>query len=293
VKPPPFEYHAPASLAEALDLLAQFGDEAKVLAGGQSLLPLLNLRLARPAHLIDINGLAPELGHLDTWDGGLRIGALVRQRAAERADLVRQRTPLLADALPQIGHPQIRNRGTIGGSLAHADPAAELPAAMLALEATLVARGPRGTRTLAAGDFFSGYLSTALEPDELLVEVRVPGRPAGASGAAFVEMTRRGGDFAICGAAALVTLNASGRCDQVRLALCGVADRPVRAMGVEAALVGEVPSQRQVTDAAQRVVESIDPPSDVHGSAAYRRKLAVVLARRAMLLAAQRAGVQA
>jgi len=292
VKPPSFEYVAPRSLDDVTAQLAQHGSAAKVLAGGQSLLPLLNLRLAGPSMLVDINAV-DDLATIQTWDGGLALGALVRQSTLEGDRQVRERLPLLAEASALVGHPAIRHRGTLGGSLAHADPAAELPAAMLALEATLVARGPRGTRTLAAGDFFTGYLSTALAPDELLVEVRVPGPPSGATGSAFVEMTRRGGDFAICGAAAQVTLNASGRCDQVRLALCGVADRPVRATGVEAALVGEVPSERQVADAAQRVVESIDPPSDVHGSAAYRRKLAIVMTRRAILLAAQRAGVSA
>ena len=290
MKPSSFEYVAPRSLDEAVHSLASYAGAAKVLAGGQSLVPLMNLRLAAPEVLIDINGL-DELGSLRAWDGGLSVGALVRQSTLERADLVRQRLPLLAEASALVGHPANRHRGTVGGSLAHADPAAELPAAMLALEATFIARGARGIRSLAAADFFSGYLTTTLEPDELLTEIRVPGVPS-STGSAFLEISRRSGDFAICGAAALVTLNASGRCDRVRVALCGVGNGPVRARRVEEALVGELPAGPSLEDAAQRVVEGIDfdPPSDIHGSAAYRRKLAIVMTRRAVELAAQRAG---
>jgi len=290
MKPSSFDYVAPRSLDEALHSLTSYGGAAKVLAGGQSLVPLMNLRLAAPEVLIDINGLQ-ELGGLRASDGGLSVGALVRQSTLERADLVRQRLPLLAEASALVGHPANRHRGTVGGSLAHADPAAELPAAMLALEATFIARGARGIRSLAAADFFSGYLTTTLEPDELLTEIRVPGVPS-STGSAFLEISRRSGDFAICGAAALVTLNASGRCDRVRVALCGVGNGPVRARRVEEALVGELPAGPSLEDAAQRVVQEIDfdPPSDIHGSAAYRRKLAVVMTRRAVELAAQRAG---
>jgi aerobic carbon-monoxide dehydrogenase medium subunit len=288
MKPPSFDYVAPRSLEEALDILGQHGSAAKVLAGGQSLVPLLNLRLAGPELLVDINDVQG-LDRLSAWDGGLAIGALVRQSDLERADVVRERLPLLAEAAALVGHPAIRHRGTAGGSLAHADPAAELPAAVLALEATLVVSGRNGTRSLAASEFFTGYLTTALEPDELLTEIRVAGVPRG-TGSAFVEMSRRSGDFAICGAAALVTLNAGGRCDRVRLALCGVGAGPVRARGVEDALLGEVPTGTLLQEAAQRVLADIDPPSDIHGSAAYRRKLAAVMARRAIELAARRAG---
>src|SRR5438876_8891932 len=290
MKPSSFEYVAPRSLDEAIHSLTSYAGAAKVLAGGQSLVPLMNLRLAAQEVLIDINGL-DELGGLRAWDGGLSVGALVRQSTLERADLVRQRLPLLAEASALVGHPANRHRGTVGGSLAHADPAAELPAAMLALEAVLVARGSRGIRPLAAAAFFSGYLTTTLEPDELLTEIRVPGVPGG-TGSAFLEISRRSGDFAICGAAALVTLNASGRCDRVRVALCGVGNGPVRARRVEEALVGELPAGPSLEDAAQRVVQEIDfdPPSDIHGSAAYRRKLAIVMIRRAAEMAAQRAG---
>jgi carbon-monoxide dehydrogenase medium subunit len=288
MKPPSFDYVAPRSPEEAIELLGQHGTAAKVLAGGQSLVPLLNLRLAGAELLVDINAVEG-LGGVSAWDGGLAIGALVRQSALEREPSIRERLPLLAEASALVGHPAIRHRGTLGGSLAHADPAAELPAVMLALEATLVARGRAGSREVAASEFFTNYLTTALEPDELLCEVRIPGAPP-ATGSAFVEVSRRSGDFAICGAAAVVTLNAGGRCDRVRLALCGVASVPVRARGVEAALLGEMPAGSMLQEAVQRVQSEIDPPSDIHGSAAYRRKLAVVMARRAIELAASRAG---
>jgi CO/xanthine dehydrogenase FAD-binding subunit len=288
MKPPSFEYVAPRSLDEALASLAEHGEAAKVLAGGQSLVPLLNMRLAGPEMLIDINNVH-ELTAFAAWDGGISIGALVRQSALEHADLARDRVPLLAEATALVGHPAIRHRGTVGGSLAHADPAAELPAAMLALDAQLVVRSARGQRTLAAQEFFVGNLTTALASDELLTEIRVPGPPAG-TGSAFVEMSRRAGDFAICGAAALVSLNASGRVERARIALCGVGSGPVRARQVEQALLGEVPSGPALEQAARRALEDIDPASDIHGSVAYRRKIAVVMTRRAIALAAQRAG---
>jgi len=288
VKPASFEYVAPRSLDEALASLAEHGNAAKVLAGGQSLVPLLNMRLAGPAVLVDINAVQG-LDGISAWDGGVSIGALVRQSTLEHADVIRERMPLLAEAATLVGHPAIRHRGTVGGSLAHADPAAELPAAFVALEAELTLQGPRGQRVLGADAFFTGNLTTALAPDELLVEVRVPGVPP-RTGSAFLELSRRAGDFAVCGAAALVTLNSSGRIDRVRLALCGVASGPIRARAAEQALVGELPEQNTLAGAAQRVVDDIDPPSDIHGSAAYRRKLAVVMTRRALEVAAQRAG---
>lgn len=287
MKPPVFHYLAPRSLEEAVQQLGEYGDRAKVLAGGQSLVPLLNLRLAGPEVLIDVNGVAG-LRHIDAWDGGLAIGAIARQSALERSTLATDRLPLLAEAIAFVGHPTIRHRGTVAGSLAHADPAAELPAVMLALEASCVARGPSGERTISAADFFKDYLTTALAPDELLTEVRVPGVPAG-TGSAFLELARRFGDFAICGAAALVTLNESGRCDRVRIALCGVGPTPIRATGAESHLVGELPDAATVEAAAQRAASEVDPQSDIHGSAGYRRKMAAVMTRRAVELAASRA----
>jgi aerobic carbon-monoxide dehydrogenase medium subunit len=288
VKPPPFEYHAPTALPEALDLLARFGDEAKVLAGGQSLMPLLNLRLARPANLVDINPVEPELGFVDTWDGGLRLGGLVRQRAAERSDLVRQRNPLLAETLPLVGHPQIRNRGTIGGSLAHADPASELPAVMALLDAELMARSSRGERTLRADEFFVSYFTTRLEPDELLTEVRLPAWPAGA-GWAFLEVSRRHGDFAMVGVASLVRLASDGGIGEARLAYTGVGATPVRAHDAERGLVGQPTTEDTFAAAAERAVQALDPQADVHATAAYRRHVAGVLTRRALAKAVERA----
>jgi carbon-monoxide dehydrogenase medium subunit len=287
VKPPSFEYFAARTVDEAVGRLAEHGDAAKVLAGGQSLVPLLNLRLAAPEVLVDVNRVAG-LDGIEARDGGLAIRALARQSALERSELASAWLPLLVEAVRLSGHPTIRHRGTVGGSLAHADPAAELPAAMLALEATMVARSARGERTIPADQFFTGFLTTALAPDELLTGVRVPGVPEG-TGAAFIELSRRAGDFAICGVAALVTLNAAGRCERARVALCGVRPGPLRASGVEQALLGEQPSDEALEAAAQRVVDQIDPPSDIHGSAAYRRKMAVVMTRRAVARAAERA----
>ncbi|HEY2594426.1 MAG TPA: xanthine dehydrogenase family protein subunit M [Chloroflexota bacterium] len=291
MKPPPFDYHRPGSKAEALELLGSLGTDAKVLAGGQSLVALLNLRLARPAHLIDINGLDGALSRIgETPGGGLSFGALVRQRAAERSSAVRDGCPLMAEALPHIGHHQIRNRGTVCGNLAHADPASELPAIAVALDGEMVAESrARGQRTIKADDFFRGFLTTALEPDELLTEFRLPAWPRGA-GWSFMEVSRRHGDYALVGAAAVVQLDASGTCTDARLAFIGAAPGPVRAREAEAALRGVPISNTDALNAAmERVSPAIDPQSDVHASAAYRRHVARVLARRALREAAGRA----
>jgi CO/xanthine dehydrogenase FAD-binding subunit len=288
VKPPPFEYHAPSSTAEALELLAQVGSDGKVLAGGQSLVPLLNLRLARPAHLIDINALQSEIGDIRADDGGLAIGALTRQRSAERSTLIAERCPLLAEALPLIGHPQIRNRGTIGGSLAHADPASELPAVAAVLEADLVVRGARGERVIRPDAFFVSYLTTTLEPDELLVEVRIPAWPSGA-GWSYQEVSRRHGDFAMVGVAALVRLDPSGTIAEARLGYTGAAAAPVRARAAERSLAGQPPSADAFAEAAEQAGRDLDPQDDVHASAAYRRHVARVLTRRALQAAVNRA----
>jgi carbon-monoxide dehydrogenase medium subunit len=290
MKPPPFTYHRPGSLYEALALLGEHGDEAKVLAGGQSLVPLLSLRLAHPLHLVDINRLNGQLTQIADQDGGLTIGALVRQRSAERSPTVEQRCPLLAEALPLIGHSQIRNRGTICGSLAHADPASELPAVAIALGAELVARSQaRGERTIPAGSFFSGLFTTALEPDELLTYVRLPAWPPGA-GWSFQEVARRHGDFALAGVAAVVQVDTTGQtCTDVRLAAIGVGPTPVRGEAAEAALRGEALSPDAVTSAAQALSREIDPASDIQATAAYRRHVTAVLARRTLEEAAMRA----
>jgi carbon-monoxide dehydrogenase medium subunit len=283
MKPPAFEYHAPRSVDEVLALLSELGDDAKLLAGGQSLVPLLNFRLARPAHLIDLNRLA-ELAYVREWDGGVAIGAMTRQRTLERDARVRQCTPLLAHALPLIGHVQIRNRGTIGGSLSHADPAAELPAVVAALDGQLVVCGRTGERVLRAEEFFRGYLTTSLEPSDLLVEVRLPGLPP-RTGTAFVELSRRHGDFALVGVAAALTLDEEGRCDQARIALIGVGPAPLRELDAEKALRGQMPSEDVFRAAGRTVAAALQPESDLHASAEYRRDLAEVLVRRALVAA--------
>jgi aerobic carbon-monoxide dehydrogenase medium subunit len=288
MKPPPFEYAAPRKTDEALALLAQHGDCAKVLAGGQSLLPLLNFRLAQPEVLIDVNRVA-ELAYVRPADGGLAIGALTRQHALERSEAVRARVPIVAEACRLIGHLPIRHRGTLGGSLAHADPASELPAVMVALEAELTASRIGQKRTLPAEQFFTGIFSTALAPDELLTEVRVPGLPP-RTGSAFVEIARRAGDFALVGVAALVTLDDGGRVTRARLALCGAGPTPIRAREAERVLVGERPDGRVLDDAVERMAAATDPPGDIHASAPFRKKLARHVGRQAIELAVRRAG---
>jgi len=280
VKPPVFEYHAPESLEEALALRAEHGEDSAVLAGGQSLMPLLNLRMAFPGHLIDL-GRVPGLAGIREDDGGVAIGAMTRQRAVERSELVRSRLPLVSRALAHVGHPAIRNRGTVGGSVAHADPAAELPAVALALDATIVARSARGERTIDAGDFFQGFLTTALEPDELLTELRLPGLP-GRFGAAFVEVARRHGDFALAGAGAVLALADDGSIGDARLVLIGVGGTPLRAREAEAILRSARPEQAVFAEAAERAAAGLEPGSDAHASGAYRRRVAAVLARRAL-----------
>jgi aerobic carbon-monoxide dehydrogenase medium subunit len=289
VKPPPFEYHAVSSVDEAVALLAEHGEEAKVLAGGQSLVPLLALRLARPAHLIDINGV-DALTSLANGDG-LNVGSLVRQRVAERSDRVAAANPLLVRALGLIGHTAIRNRGTIGGSIAHADPAAELPTVLVALDGEVEARSTRGVRSIPAADFFQGFLTTSLEPDELLTAVRFPAWAAG-TGWSFQEFSRRSGDFAIAGVAAALRLDRNGMVADARIALSGVGPTPVRASKAEAALAGQQPSDATWAAAAEDATAGLDPPSDIHGSAAYRRHLAAAMTRRALREAHDRAEVR-
>ena len=289
MKPPPFDYSSPDTLEEALALLAEVGDEGRPLAGGQSLIPLLSLRLARPSHLIDLARIA-ELSTIDSVDGELAVGAMVREGKAEADERVQRMAPLLACALPLIGHPAIRSRGTIGGSLSHADPAAELPAVALVVEAELVAQSrERGTRTVPAADFFNGFFTTALEPDEILTEVRIKA-PAPATGWAIDEVARRHGDFAMVAAAAMVRLDQStGRVAESRLALTGVSDTPVRAREAEQMLAGADPSEETWTEAAQKAATALSPPADLHGTSAYRRHIAGVLIRRTLAAAAQQA----
>jgi len=287
VKPPTFDYLAPTSLDETLAILAELGEHAKVLAGGQSLVPLLNFRLVRPRHLVDLNGVGGLAGIRED-DGHLVIGAMTRQRAVETSVLVRQRCPLLAEAMPEIGHVQIRNRGTFGGSLAHADPAAELPAVVAALEGELVVRSARGRRVLGPEQFFLGYLTTAIGPGELLVEVRLPVTPA-RTGCAFLEVSRRHGDFALVGVAATITLDEAGVCTATALALTGVGPTPVVAREAVRALVGVKPSGAAFDEVGRRVSATLRPDNDLHASSEYRQHVGGVLARRALARAAERA----
>jgi CO/xanthine dehydrogenase FAD-binding subunit len=286
MKLPPVEYEAPTTVDEATDLLAEYGDEASVLAGGQSLIPLLALRLARPEVLIDVNGIAG-LSGVSAEDGRVAIGATTREYVAEESEIVADAVPLLAAALPFIGHEAIRSRGTIGGSLAHADPAAELPAVARALDAEFVVRGQSGVRVIPAAQWFEGYLTTSRSPDELLVEVRFPAARRG-TGTSFEEVARRHGDFAMVGLAASLVM--SGEViSEARLAFAGVADVPVRAAAAEDLLVGERPSAELFDEAARRATEDLDPPADLHGSSDYRKTVAAAVVRRGLRAAADNA----
>jgi carbon-monoxide dehydrogenase medium subunit len=279
MKLPPVDYEAPKTVSEALELLAEHQDEASVLAGGQSLIPLLALRLAQPAVLIDINGV-DELSGVSAADGWVAVGAMTREYVAEESAIVADAVPLLAAALPLIGHEAIRSRGTIGGSLAHADPAAELPAVARALDAEFVVRGQPGERVVPAAEWFEGYLTTSRRPDELLVEVRFPAARPG-TGISFQEVARRHGDFAMVGLATSVTLS-DGVISDARLAFAGVSDVPARASGAEELLVGQRPSAGLFDEAARRAAADIDPPADLHGSAEYRKKVAAALVVRGL-----------
>lgn len=285
MKPAPFEYVAPRSLDEAVQALAAGGPDAKVLAGGQSLVPLLNFRLARPSLLVDLNRVAG-LAYIDPRDGGLAVGAMTRQVSVERDRGLATAQPLLSEAITWVGHPAIRSRGTIGGSLAHADPAAELPAVAVCLGAQLSVVGPTGTRNLAAEDFFHGYLSTALRSDEILTEVWLPSVPP-ATGQAWLEFARRHGDFALVGVAVSITVDHALVRD-ARIVLTGVGGKPVRAREAETLLIGGDLEQR--TDAAADLIRSvIEPDADIHASKEYRAHLAAVLTQRAIRLAYERA----
>ena len=287
MKPPRFDYHAPESLDEALDLLADSGPDARILAGGQRLVPVLNFRLARPQVLIDINRI-PGLAGIEDRGDRLVIGAMTRQREIETSDSVARALPLLHEATRYVAHLPIRTRGTVGGSIANADPAAEDPAVAAALEATMVCRSRRGERRIAAAGFFVDVLTTALEPDEMLVAVEFPGIPDGA-GAAFAEISRRDGDFALAGVAAQITVS-NGRVSDARIAACGIGPAPMRFRNAEEILLDSAGEPETMDAAADAVAASCDPHDDVHASAAYRRQLAAAMTRRALIGAHARAG---
>lgn len=283
---PRFCYHRPSGTEEALELLARYGDEAKVLAGGQSLLPLLAMRLSRPAHVIDI-GRIGDLPAIEEREGSLVIGATVRHAVVERSNLVASAAPLIAAAMPHIGHRAIRNRGTACGSLAHADPAAELPAVVLALDADLVVRGISEERTVPAADFFLGYLTSDIGDDELLSEVRLPAWSETA-GWSVQEVSRRHGDYALVGMATVLDADPSGRISESAIALFGIASTPVRVHEAERLLLGEVPGAELFKAAAEVVKRELDPTTDIHGTSTYRKHLGAVLTRRCLAEAAKR-----
>jgi CO/xanthine dehydrogenase FAD-binding subunit len=287
MKPPKFDYHAPTSVGQAIELLARYGGEAKALAGGQSLMPLLNFRLARPAALVDLNRVA-ELAYIREVNGQLRLGAMTRQRTIEFSPVVGRRLPFLAEVTRWVGHLPIRTRGTIGGSLAHADPSAEYPALLTVLEGEVVARSPRGERVLTAGELFRTYLTTSLAEDELLTEVRLPCLPVGA-GYAFEEFARRHGDFAIVGIAAVVVVDGD-RCRRARLATAGAGPVPRRLRAAEQILESEGLTDPAIDAAGARAADLVAPDGDIHASADYRRHLTGVLTVRALRRARARAG---
>jgi CO/xanthine dehydrogenase FAD-binding subunit len=287
MKPAAFEYDDPTTLDDTLELLSRYGDECKVLAGGQSLVPLMNFRLARPARLIDINGVA-ELAGIKRDHGRLVIGAMTRHSEVERSNTIAEGWPLLHDAIGWVGHSQIRNRGTVGGSIAHADPAAELPAAFAALEASFQVSSKRGSRTVGWREFFVAEFTTALAPDELVTAVEVPAQDP-ATGFAFIEFARRHGDFALGGAAVSVNLGRDGHCERLSIALVAGAPAPVRATAAEQMLAGAKLDDATIAAAAEEAVRGVRPTSDLHGSSEYRVKLLRTMVERALSRAAQRA----
>lgn len=282
-----FEYHAPAEISEAIALLERFGDEAKVLAGGQSLIPLMRFRLAQPAHLIDI-GRIDGLSYIREVGGFLAIGAMTREADLEGSPLVAERYPILSDATSVIADPLVRNLATVGGNVAHADPANDHPAVMLALRADVVAEGPRGRRTISIDDFFVDTFTTALAPDELLVELRIP-QPAPSSGGAYEKLERKVGDYAIAGVAAHVVLNGQGRFAQIGLAMTNVGSKPLPAAQAEIWLVGEEPNETSLRKAGELAAQESEPVSDLRGPADYKRAVVRTLTVRALRRAVERA----
>jgi carbon-monoxide dehydrogenase medium subunit len=286
MKPAPFKYIAATSLEHALALKAEYGDDAKFLAGGQSLIPAMNFRLARPAILVDINEIE-ELAGIRPSGGATRIGPLTRYRALQRDATFAQLFPLIGEALPHIAHPQIRNRGTIGGNLSHADPASELPAIAVALRARFRVQAARQERWVEASVFFTGALTTDLQPNEMLAEIELP-LPKPRTGSCFMEIARRRGDFAIAGVAAMVTLGDRRECTDVRLAFCGVGETPIDAGAAAKLLVGHAVTEEAFRDVAASVQAMIDPAGSVHATAGYQRHIAGVLTERALQTACQR-----
>src|SRR5215813_13058192 len=289
--PPRFAYFAPTTLHEALTLLRQYGSEAKLVSGGQSLIPLMKLRLATPAYLIDINRI-PGLDYLHERDGVLRIGALTREADIEHSELMRAKYPIVRDTARVIGDPLVRNLATIGGNLAHADPANDHPATLLALGAEIVVTGLNGERTIPVAEFFTDFFTTALHADEILTEIRIP-TPAAGSGGAYVKLERKVGDFAIVGVAAQVTIEATGLCVRAGIGLTNVGPTPLQAHQAAAFLQGKGLDQHSIAQAAQLAAEAAKPEADLRGSIEYKRDMVRVLTTRALTRALERASGQA
>jgi carbon-monoxide dehydrogenase medium subunit len=287
MKPPRFAYYDPETVAEAVQIKSRFETDALVLAGGQSLMPMLNTRLARPDALIDINRIA-SLQDMQVGPTHVEFGALVRQHRLESDPLVARNVPLLAAVTHYIGHVENRHRGTVGGSLAHADSAAELPTAAITLDAEMVIEGPAGRRVEAAADFFAGWMTTTVAPDELLVAVRFPIAAADA-GWGFVEVARREGDFALSAAGVQLRLDSAGRIAEIAIGVASITDRPVRAVETEAQLLGQVPTPEAVASAARAVEDQVTASDDMHATHTYRRHLAATVTQRAVLAAVGRA----
>jgi carbon-monoxide dehydrogenase medium subunit len=286
--PAPFDYHAPQSLAEAIGLLQQHGDDAKVLSGGQSLLPLLKLRLAEVVHLVDI-GRIPGLEYLKEEGGYLKIGARTRESALERSDVIKAKYPILHDTALVIADPLVRNRATVGGNLAHADPANDHPATMLALGAEVVVAGAGGERVIPITEFFTGIFSTALRPGEILIEIRIPAPPP-RSGGAYVKLERKVGDFATAAAAAQVTIGADGKVARAGIALTSAGPTPIKATAAEQFFQGQVPDAAAIAQASKLASDAASPSADRRGSVEYKREMARVLTARALTRAVARAG---
>ncbi len=289
MKPPPFHYHDPETVSDAVGLLSRL-ENPKLLAGGQSLMPMLNMRYVLPDNVIDLNKITA-LSYLREESGALMAGAMTRQRDLEFSDVVAKRHPLIKEAILNVGHRQTRNRGTVGGSLCHLDPSAEIPTVALALDATVTVAGPKGNRDIAMADFPAGYMTPAIEPDELLIGIRIPAWPEG-HGHGFVEFSRRHGDFAIASAAALLEEDANGKITRASLTIGGVSKVPTRMRDVEKALVGQIASE-DVFRAACEECRKMDALEDVHAPANYRQHLATVMSRRALMAAHGRVGGRA
>jgi carbon-monoxide dehydrogenase medium subunit len=285
--PAAFDYRPARSVDEAIAFLQQYGDEAKILAGGQSLIPTLKLRLAQPGVLVDL-GRIPGLSYIREENGTVAIGAMTTYTTLGRSDLLRQHFAIILDALAVLADRQVRNRGTLGGSMAHADPGADLTAVVLALKGNIVAQGPGGTRSIAADDFFVDTFATALQPDEIITEIRLPVPPAH-TGSAYVKLENKASHYAVVGSAAVITLNADGACSSASVAITGASTKLTRANTVEAALASKKLDETTLADAASHAVDGLELVGDIHGSEAYRGQMCTVMTRRAILKAVERA----